>query len=77
VQAHIHPTIVQFVSTLVPRVHGSLPGQCLDAHGLPETAEYPEPLCPVWALPTTGGVPHQRNMAVTYQNLPLAFLLQC
>ncbi len=23
-QAHIHPTIVQFASTLVPRVHGSL-----------------------------------------------------
>ena len=52
-QAHIRPTIVQFASTLVPRVHGSRPVRCLDAHGLPETAEYPESLCLVWVLPTT------------------------
>jgi len=29
------------------------PVQCLDAHGLPETTEYPESLCLVWVLPTT------------------------
>jgi len=51
VPAHIHPMTIEFASTLVPRVHGSPPGQCLDAHGLPETAEYPEPLRQMWVLP--------------------------
>ncbi len=51
--AHIHPIIVQFASILVSRVHGNLPIRSLVAHGLPETTEYPESLCLVWALPTT------------------------
>jgi hypothetical protein len=29
------------------------PAQCLDAHGLFRTTEYPESLCLVWVLPTT------------------------
>jgi len=29
------------------------PVQCLDAHGLVRTTEYPESLCLVWVLPTT------------------------
>jgi hypothetical protein len=53
VPARIHPIIVQFASNLVPRVHSSYPVRCLDAHGLPETTEYPESLCLVWALSTT------------------------
>jgi len=29
------------------------PAQCLDAHGLLKTAEYPESLCLIWVLPIT------------------------
>jgi hypothetical protein len=53
VPAHIHPTITQFTCNLVLRVHGSLPVQCLDAHGLFRTTEYPESLCQARVLPTT------------------------
>ena len=49
-----------------------VPVQCLDAHGLLETTEYPEPLCLVWALPKARMVSWTISESIT----PPSLLLQ-